>query len=343
MEYKDYYKILSVERTSSADDIKKAFRKLARKHHPDVNPGDKAAEQRFKEINEAYEVLSDTEKRQKYDTLGPNWQEQFGFQPGNSQPSRPSRSYTYSNPGGPTNSAPYDFEDPTGFSDFFESLFGRQRTTTRQEATRRPGDNIEQPVEISLQEAYEGATRIFSIQSPTECPTCKGTGEIKSRACATCQGQGSITTTKRIEVTIPKGADIGTRVRVAGEGMLGIGGGQRGDLFLVVSVRPEPTFERKSDDLYTDVPVDLTAAILGGEAKVSLPSNRQLLLTIPPETQNGQTFRLAGKGMPRLRSTGQGTLFAKVRVVLPTQLTQHERDLFTEIKHSREAKGSSIA
>lgn len=343
MEYKDYYKILGVERAATADDIKKAFRKLARKYHPDVNPGDKSAEQRFKEINEAYEVLSDADKRKKYDTLGPNWQEQFGpsTAPG---AGRGSRTYSWNTPNGgtagPGSGYDYGIDDATGFSDFFEALFGRQRTATRQDMRRRAGENIEQPVEITLKEAYEGAKRIFTIQSPSECPTCHGTGEVKGRTCPTCQGQGNITATKRIEVSIPKGADNGTRVRVAGEGQPGIGGAPRGDLYLVVSVKPDPAFERKGDDLTVEIAVDFFTAVLGGEARVPQPSGKELLLTIPPETQNSQIFRLAGRGMPKLRGTGQGILFAKVRVVLPTNLSQREREMMLELKRAREPKGS---
>ncbi len=314
MEYKDYYKVLGVERTATADEIKKAFRRLARKHHPDVNPNDKSAEKRFKEINEAYEVLSDPEKRQKYDSLGPNWQEQFGFQGPTPQPR--TRTYTYS---GQPGSNPYDFDDATGFSEFFETLFGRTArgsTSTRtREEVRRVGENIEQPVEISLQEAYEGATRVFTVQSPNE-------------------------PARRIQVSIPKGADNGTRVRVAGEGQPGVGGGARGDLYLIVSVKPDAMFDRKGDDITVEVPVDLMVALLGGEVPVPQPSGRQLLLTVPAETQNGQVFRLVGKGMPHLRGSGQGNLMAKVRVVLPTNLTAEERDLFAKFKRLREGARS---
>ena len=343
MEYKDYYKVLGVERTATADDIKKAFRKLARKHHPDMNPGDKDAEKRFKEINEAYEVLSDPEKRQKYDTLGPNWQEQFGFQgaPTATAGARPgTRTYT-TRSGNAGGGVPYDADDPTGFSDFFESLFGNARTRPAPgaEMRRRAGDNIEQPVEITLAEAFEGAKRVFTVQLPSECPTCRGTGEGRGGICPTCQGQGQVTTSKRIEVSIPRGADNGTRVRVAGEGQPGIGGGPRGDLYLIVNVKPDAQFERKKDDVSVDVTVDLATALLGGEVPVPQVNGRQLLLTIPAETQNAQVFRLAGKGMPRLRGTGQGDLFAKVRVLLPSHLTQKERELFAEFKRGRETRG----
>jgi len=324
MDYKDYYKILGVSKEATTDEIKKAFRKLARKYHPDVNPGDKKAEEKFKEINEAYEVLSDSEKRKKYDTLGPNWQEQFG-------PQFNRRTYTY-------RTSPMDFDTGSGFSDFFEALFGRSTmggTRTQESFRRRVGDNIEQPVEVTLQEAYAGGSRTFNIQSTEVCSACRGTGEVNGRLCATCGGQGMLTNTKRIQVKIPAGVDTGSKIRVAGEGQPGIGGGPRGDLYLVISVKPDPQFERKGDDLYTDIEVDLLTAILGGEVPVPLPDGRRLMLTIPPETQNGRTFRLTGKGMPRLRGEGNGTLFARVKVVLPMHLTSEEKGLFEQLARTR--------
>ncbi len=350
MEYKDYYKILGVGKSAGADDLKKAYRKLARKYHPDVNPGDKSAEARFKEINEAYEVLSDPEKRKRYDTLGPNWQEQFGFG-GAPAGAGSRRGYASRQPGGFS----YDFEDPTGFSDFFEALFGRRgattgatgartgaRTatgtrTTMEDILRQPGANIEQTVEVALQEAYAGTTKTFIVQAPETCPTCGGKGEVGKRICPTCAGVGTTERTKRIEVRIPPGVDTGSRIRVAGEGQPGLNGGPRGDLHLVVSLKPDPVFERKGDDLMEDVQVPLTTAMLGGEAPVDLPDGKRVLLTIPPETQNGQTFLLRGKGMPLLRGGGQGNLLARVRVVLPTRLTPRERELFQQLRAERAA------
>jgi DnaJ-class molecular chaperone len=330
MDYKDYYKVLGVSKGASADDIKKAFRKLARKYHPDVNPGDKKAEEKFKEINEAYEVLSDPDKRRKYDTLGPNWQEQFGFQPGAGR-----RTYSY-------RGSPMDFDSATGFSDFFEALFGRSSAagsrTNRNDFRRRVGDNIEQPVEVTLQEAYLGGTRTFNIQSTEVCPLCRGTGEVAGKVCANCSGQGMLARNKRIQVKIPSGVDNGSRIRVAGEGQPGIGGGPRGDLFLVISVKPDSIYERKGDDLYADIDVDLVTAMLGGEVPVPTPDGRRLILTIPAETQNGRMFRLANKGMPRLRGDGNGNLFARVKVVLPMGLTGEERRLFEQLARSRGAE-----
>ncbi len=330
MDYKDYYKVLGVSKGASADDIKKAFRKLARKYHPDVNPGDKKAEEKFKEINEAYEVLSDPDKRRKYDTLGPNWQEQFGFQPGAGR-----RTYSY-------RGSPMDFDSATGFSDFFEALFGRSSAagsrTNRNDFRRRVGDNIEQPVEVTLQEAYLGGTRTFNIQSTEVCPLCRGTGEVAGKVCANCSGQGMLARNKRIQVKIPSGVDNGSRIRVAGEGQPGIGGGPRGDLFLVISVKLDSIYERKGDDLYADIDVDLVTAMLGGEVPVPTPDGRRLILTIPAETQNGRMFRLANKGMPRLRGDGNGNLFARVKVVLPMGLTGEERRLFEQLARSRGAE-----
>jgi DnaJ-class molecular chaperone len=333
MDYKDYYKILGVARGASTEEIKKAFRKLARKYHPDVNPGDKKAELKFKEINEAYEVLSDPAKRQKYDTLGPNWQEQFGPFAGTGR-----RTYTYSN--GRGTGTPFEFNTNSDFSDFFEALFGRSTPGSRQGTSmrRRAGDNIEQPVEVSLQEAYMGGTRSYNIQSTEVCPTCQGTGETASKPCSTCGGQGTVPRTKRIQVKIPPGVDNGSRIRIAGEGQPGIGGGPRGDLLLVISVKPDNAFERKGDDLYTDVNVELVTAMLGGQVAVPTPDDRRLLLTIPPETQNGRVFRLAGKGMPRLRGEGSGNLYARVKVVLPMHLSSAERALFEELARSRGAE-----
>jgi DnaJ-class molecular chaperone len=330
MDYKDYYKVLGVSKGASADDIKKAFRKLARKYHPDVNPGDKKAEEKFKEINEAYEVLSDPDKRRKYDTLGPNWQEQFGFQPGAGR-----RTYSY-------RGSPMDFDSATGFSDFFEALFGRSSATgsrtNRNDFRRRVGDNIEQPVEVTLQEAYLGGTRTFNIQSTEVCPLCRGTGEVAGKVCANCSGQGMLARNKRLQVKIPSGVDNGSRIRVAGEGQPGIGGGPRGDLFLVISVKSDSIYERKGDDLYADIDVDLVTAMLGGEVPVPAPDGRRLILTIPAETQNGRMFRLANKGMPRLRGDGNGNLFARVKVVLPMGLTDEERKLFEQLARSRGAE-----
>ncbi len=320
MEYKDYYRVLGVSKSASAEDIKKAFRKLARRYHPDVNPGDQKAEEKFKEINEAYEVLSDITKRRRYDTLGPNWQEQFGY-----PSSTGGRTTNFRGSSVNYNSA--------GFSDFFEALFGRPTTSTR-----KAGEDIEQRVEVAFQEAYSGGMRTFNIQTTEACPVCRGTRMVASKPCMNCNGQGTLARSKRIQVKIPAGVDNGSKIRVAGEGQPGSGGGPRGDLFLVISVQPDPLFERRGDDLYSDIDVDLVTAILGGEVAVTIPDGRKLVLTVPPETQNGRLFRLANKGMPHLRGEGSGNFYARVKVVLPMGLNDDERGLFEQLARSRGAK-----
>ena len=331
MDSKDYYKTLGVSKSADTEDIKKAYRKLARKYHPDVNPGNKTAEARFKEINEAYEVLSDPEKRRKYDS--PGFQDIFGG----------ARTGTRGR-----TTVPPDYADPTGFSDFFETLFGRgnRRTTTdtgtRPNTTRhpetpvaQPGENIEQPIEISLRDAYNGTTRSFTVEVTEPCPVCHGTGFVGTRVCATCGGAGTTSRTRKLEVQIPPGIDTGSKVRVKGAGQPGVSGGPAGDLFLLVTMASDPTFERKGDDLITDVQVPLSIAVLGGEARVEPLDGKRVMLTIPPETQNGQTFRLAGKGMPKRRDGGFGNLLVRVQVVLPQRLTPQEKQLFEQLAQLR--------
>ncbi|HEX8731990.1 MAG TPA: J domain-containing protein [Ktedonobacterales bacterium] len=362
MDYKDYYKVLGVTRSASTDEIKKAFRQLARKYHPDVNPGNKQAEARFKEINEAYEVLSDPEKRRKYDTLGPNWQEQFGPAASTARGRAP---FTPRSRAGGTSSSSgggFDVPDPTGFSDFFEALFGRKpagnsgagagTSTARGRSSANGsagasgaysngagalnrGENVEQPVEITLREAFAGARRIYTIQQPETCSACNGTGRISGRICATCGGTGMVERERRITVNIPAGVDTGVKVRVAGEGQPSPTGGPRGDLYLIVTVKPDPQFERHGDDLIMEAHAPLTTAMLGGELTLTLIDGKRITLTIPPETQNGQVFRVTGKGMPHPNSETRGNLLVKVQVKLPQRLNDRERQLFEELRRER--------
>lgn len=314
MEYKDYYGVLGVPKDASEKDIKNAYRKLARKHHPDMNPGDKSAEEKFKEVNEAYEVLSDPEKRKLYDQFGSEyktfqqgggqpddfWQQWFGVgdQPGRAR-------YT-------TRDVGDLFGQDSPFSDFFQQLFGGGGAGAGYSdlfgggaARQRPrrGQDYEQPVEITLDEAYRGTSRLLQIGN------------------------------QRIEVNIPAGADTGTRVRVKGKGAPGPGGGPVGDLFLHIEVLPHPQFQRRGEDLETTVPSDLYTAILGGEIAVPTPAGRAVMLRLPPETQNGAKFRLRGQGMPVLnRPKERGDLYAVVEVRLPAQLTAQERELFEQLR-----------
>ncbi|NPV08060.1 MAG: J domain-containing protein [Anaerolineae bacterium] len=313
MEYKDYYKILGVSRDASDDDIRKAYRRLARKHHPDVNPNDKEAANRFKEINEAYHVLSDPEKRRKYDQLGSSW-EQWQRSGANAGGFDWSQWFGGAQAGPAAGQRVYTTDFGTedlggfGFSDFFEALFGSMGgapgTRTRQRSwtqVPRRGQDVEHEVEINLEEAYRGTTRVIAING------------------------------KRLEASIPPGVRTGSRVRLRGQGGPGSAGGPSGDLYLRVKVREHPRFERKGDDLYTEVPVDLYTCILGGTVSFRGLSG-DLRLSIPPGTQNGRTFRLRGQGMPNLHHPEQrGDLYAKVRVVLPTGLTEEELELFRQL------------
>jgi len=298
---KDYYSVLGVSRGASEREIKQAYRRLARKHHPDVNPGDKSAEARFKQINEAYEVLSDNEKRQKYDQFGDQGQyaDQFTRAGGQQAPF-----WDFGHSGGAT-------RVHFGGSDFDTLFDDLLRRSSAGASSRRPhsrrGQDIEYPVEVTLEEAYRGARRILSL----------GGGE-------------------RLEVKIPPGVKDGSRVRIAGKGRASYGGGIRGDFYLVTSVKPHQLFERKGDDLYVEVAIPLMVAVLGGEVQVPTLKGK-LALKIPPETQNGRAFRLARQGMTHLGNSSRGDLLAKVKVVLPTNLSSREKELFKQLSELRSA------
>ncbi len=319
VDYKDYYKILGVSKNASEKEIRSAYRKLARQYHPDVNPGDKSAENNFKEINEANEVLSDPEKRKKYDELSAYYQ-QYGRMPGAAAggPAGPGGArYEY------RTVSPEDLNDLFGgqspFSDFFEQFFGSSfsgssgfpnmgGTTGRARQRATIGQDIESQVEVTLAEAYSGATRVFELTDV----------------------DGS---SKRIEVKIPAGVDEGSRIRIAGQGAPGTAG--RGNLYLLVHMVPDTHFTREGTTLRTKVDVPLATAILGGEAHVSTPDGRRLALRIPPETNNGKSFRLRGQGMPRLgHADERGDLYAEVSVVLPTHLNDEQRRLFEAFARS---------
>ena len=320
---KDFYAVLGVDRSASQKDMRQAYRKLARQLHPDVNPGDKASEARFKEINVAYEVLSDPDKRKKYDKYGEQWEHADQIEEMQRKAGRSFRS----EPGG----IRFEFGDLSNLGSFgdigqvFEtfSFGGRGRA--------RHGANVEQPVEVTLEEAFGGTTRTLQLAAQEPCATCGGTGEIANATCHICQGNGVVLKPRRLEVKIPAGVENGSRVRVAGEGGSGTQGGKRGDLVLVVSVRPHPQFERRGADLYTNAEIPLTDAVLGTEVEVPTLTGK-VLLKVPPLTQNGKLFRLANLGMPRLKGEGRGSLFARVSAKLPDELGDHERKLFEELR-----------
>jgi molecular chaperone DnaJ len=360
IEYKDYYKILGVDRKADTKVIKSAYRKLARKYHPDVNPNNKDAETKFKELNEAYEVLSDADKRKKYDQFGSDWER---YQAGGGQ-----GGFDFSRYAAPGSGGGYtrtytasDFNDED-FSDFFETLFGGSGfTNTRSSAGRggysgygpgfntQPrqlkGEDYDQPVEISLEEACNGTRRILQMQVQEPCPTCKGDGVVRNasggrsevQTCPTCLGEGHVSRTRQLEVKIPAGVTTGSRVKLAGQGASGRNGGPPGDLYLIVTVQPSHRFERDGDNVRVNLSVVLYTALLGGEVEVPTPRGGKLALRIPAETQNGRVFRLTGQGMPVLGNPQRkGDLLAKVEVVLPTHLSDYERDRFEELRDVRE-------
>jgi curved DNA-binding protein len=329
MEFKDYYQTLGVPKTATDKEIKQAFRKLARKLHPDVNPGDKTAEARFKEINEANEVLGDPDKRRKYDELGANWrqyeqarQQGQGFPPGSpfgfgGAGGQDAWTINMGGPGGARTMSEEEMQDLFGnedpFSDFFRTFFGGagpREGGGRGRGSRAPrsqkGQDIEHGVELTLEEAYHGATRRVSI---------KENGHARS-----------------VDVRIPVGVKDGSRVRAAGEGASGAAGGISGDLYLRVQVKPHTMFERKGNDLQTKVAVPVTTAVLGGEAQVPTITG-SVRLKIPEGTQNGQMFRLKGHGMPQVgKSEERGDLYATVEVQLPRALTKEQREHYEALR-----------
>lgn len=353
MQYKDYYNILGVKKNASEKEIKSAFRKLARKYHPDLNPNDREAEAKFKEVNEAYEVLSDTEKRKKYDQFGSDWDRYQHTQgtPGGFDFSRYAQSYGDGGMGGGVRFEPGGAGD---FSDFFEMLFGRGATASsrgsnpfysggRARTMPRIGEDYEHSIEVTLEEAFTGTQRILQMDAPEACPTCNGSGITANKVCPTCNGSGTISRTKRIEVKIPAGVHTGSRVRVTGEGGPGTGGGGKGDLYLRVTVSPSNRFERKGDDLHSTIQAPLYTAILGGEVEVPTPRGTKLALKIPAGTQNGRTFKLTGQGMPQLKNPDRrGDLYAKLEVQIPTQLGDREKQLYDELQriYNEQREGS---
>jgi curved DNA-binding protein len=320
MEYKDYYSILGVDRKAGQEEIKKAFRKLARKYHPDVNGGDKAAAEKFREINEANEVLSDPEKRKKYDQFGLNWQHHQGtggrpedFNWGEWR-SAPNQSHTY------RTVSPEEYEElfgaGGGYSEFFENLFGE---AARRHAGGGSGDQQffyemrpqrgrdgEHALQVTLDEAFNGTQRILEWENG-----------------------------RKINAKIPRGVRTGSRVRLRGQGGQGIGGSEAGDLYLVIEVLPDRRFQRDNDDLKTTVTVDLFTMLLGGKVSVS-SIDRTVKLDIPPETRNGRSFRLRGLGMPKMKDPAQrGDLYVTAETVLPQGLSAEEKELVTQWKNMR--------
>jgi molecular chaperone DnaJ len=354
---KDYYEILGVERSASADEIKKAFRKLAKKYHPDLNPGNAEAEKKFKEINEANEVLSDPKKRAQYDQFG-----YVGDMP----------------PGGGGSKASEDFSGFGGadfgdiFGDIFGGAFGGRSRRADPNAPQR-GSDLEYTMQISLEDAYRGATRKVSIprqetcqhcggtgaepgtkvetcptcggrgqvqrtvRTPfgqmsqvTTCPTCNGKGKTIKSPCHDCRGTGRVRREHTVDVKIPAGVDTGIRLRVSSQGESGVNGGPTGDLYILIEVRPDTRFQRRDDDLNTSVEITYPQAALGCEVKIDTFDGAEVL-DIPAGTQPGSKLRIKGRGMPKLRGRGNGDMNILVRVSVPKNTTAKQRDLIRKL------------
>lgn len=365
MSKEDYYRTLGVDRGVDADSMKKAYRKLAMQYHPDRNPGDADAERRFKEINEAYEVLRDDQKRAAYDRFG-----HAAFEGGAGR-------------GGP-GAGFGGFQ--TGFADIFEEMFGDfmggGRAGGRQSGR---GADLRYNMEISLEDAFKGKKATIRVPTTvtceacggtgaaegsgaTTCPTCRGTGRIRSQSgfftvertcptcggagkviknpCRSCGGSGRVQKEKSLQVTIPAGVEDGTRIRLAGEGEAGVRGGPTGDLYIFVSIAPHRLFARDGANLYCRMPIPMTTAALGGSVEVATVDGARVRITVPAGTQTGRQFRMRAKGMPVLRSAARGDLFVEATVETPVNLSEKQKDLLREFEeassnadHSPESHG----
>jgi len=343
VQYKDYYEILGVPRTASDAEIKKAFRKLAREYHPDVAKNKKQAEEKFKEINEAYEVLGDSAKRKKYDELGPNWRAGADFRPPPGWESfSGGRLFTGRGPRGEE----YEFHfGGTGFSDFFEQLFGsmggrggpgfgRGGPMAEEDFATERGRDIEGDIMVTLEEAMRGSVRSVSVRRGVPCEHCGGTGQRARHVCNVCGGTGQVAKTETYQVKIPAGVTEGQRLRVAGRGEAGMGGGAAGDLFLRVRLAKHPDFEVSDQNLIYEAEVAPWEAVLGAE--ISVPTlNGRVNIRIPPGIQSGQKLRVRGRGLPQ-RGGGNGDLIIQTRIEVPNRVTDSERQLWEQLaKESR--------
>ncbi len=367
MEKRDYYEILGVARKATQEEIKKAYRKLARKYHPDVNAGDPKAEERFKEIQEAYEVLKDAEKRGKYDRFGHQGQ---GFDFGDAH-------FYQEYPFGAGAGRGGKGFNASGFGINIDDLFGDVFGARGGRRSPRRGRDIETDLTITLEQALSGLET--GLKLPTEkecsacggqgevigknvhncptcggsgrsrggkgplnftgaCPTCKGRGKVGLDRCKTCKGTGRIRETQSITVKIPPGVRDGSKIRVAGKGQAGDIGASPGDLYIKVQIRPHKTFQREGDNLVLEVPIGFIDAVLGAKIKVPTLDGTQTTMTIPPGTQGGQVFRLRGKGMPRLKGKGRGNQMVKVKLTVPKRLDNESKELLEKLKKRIESK-----
>ena len=353
----DYYETLGVSRDVDEKELKSAYRKLAMKYHPDRNPGDGAAEAKFKELGEAYEALKDPQKRSAYDRFG-----HAAFENGGG------------GGGGPFGGG------GAGFGDIFEDIFGemmggRQRSS----GGRQRGADLRYNMEISLEEAYQGKTAEVEIptsvtcedctgsgakpgSSPSTCSTCGGAGQVRAssgffsvqRTCPSCNGRGEVITdpcdscsgsgrtteTKTLSVNVPAGIEDGTRIRLAGEGEAGMRGGPTGDLYIFLSLKPHQFFQRDGADIYCRVPISMTTAALGGQFEVGTVEGAKTRVKVPEGTQNGKQFRLRGKGMPVMRTSQFGDMYIQVAIEIPQNLSRRQRELLEEFEEESSEKNS---
>lgn len=360
MAKQDFYELLGVARGAGGDEIKKAYRKLAMQCHPDRNPGDRAAEQKFKDLSEAYEVLKDEQKRAAYDRFG---------------------HAAFENGGGRSAGGGGDFGFAAGFADIFDEMFGEfvgGRRGDRGSTTR--GNDLRYNLEITLEEAFRGKQTNVRVPTlgacevcagsgaeagsrPVSCPTCHGAGRVRAqqgfftieRTCPACQGagrvienpcracggQGRIHKEKTLAVTIPPGVEDGTRIRLAGEGEAGVRGGGGGDLYIFLSVKPHPIFQRDSNNTHCRVPIAMAVAALGGTVEVPAIDGSRARLNIPSGTQSGRQFRLKGKGMTTLRASTRGDMYVEVVVETPTNLTKRQQELLREFEQAGDGRRTS--
>jgi molecular chaperone DnaJ len=363
MAKQDYYELLGVAKSASADELKKAYRKLAMKHHPDKNPGDKEAEKKFKEINEAYDILKDPQKRAAYDRMGHS-----AFEGG------------MGGGAGGFHGGGFDF-NAAGFGNVFDDIFsefmgGRQ---SQAEAALR-GADLRYNMEITLEDAYNGLKKNIKIPTnvtcdichgsgaakdtkPETCPTCHGSGKIRARQgfftiertcshchgmgqiikdpCKTCHGSGRMRKEKTLSVSIPAGIDDGARIRLAGEGEAGMRGGPSGDLYIFLHVKPHKFFHRDGTNIYCEVPISMSTAALGGEVEVPTIDGHKARVKVPEGTQSGKQFRLKSKGMPLLRTTSKGDMYIQAMVETPVSLSKRQRELLEEFKSLEKKSHSS--
>jgi len=342
VEFKDYYKILGVDKKASQKEVKQAYRKLARKLHPDVNPGDPKAEERFKEVNEAYEVLSDNEKRKKYDHLGSNWKS-GGYNTSwqSSNVNFGDFESIFKNFGGASTGKKRktSFTGFGDFSDFFNTFFASGMNGDFSQdmygaVAPSRGRDVEYELDVTLREAYSGARRSFYIDRQEKCDSCYGAGRKGNNLCETCGGSGMVLKRRQIEAKIPPGVKEGSKIRLKGEGEPAPDG-TRGDLYLKIKLLPHEVFKVEGKDLYCELPVSIAEAALGAEIKVPSLNGKQLEMKIPPETQNGRKFRLSGMGMPELKGGLPGNMIVEVKLVMPQGLTNREKELFAELAKLR--------